>query len=107
MDEKLEAEMVGVLRDIRDRLAQTSIGGFRGPVADPGPDWVWHHHGERGPVFPHFRGDIGDPGPTLPLDKTRIAQLRIRQIDIAVTELKQQMELLQLQQKLLKEEYKL
>lgn len=107
MDEKLVVEMVAALKDIRDKLAQTSIGNIRGPVADPGPDWFGHFPGGIGPVFPNFRGPIGDPGPWQLLDKSRIARLKVRQIDIAVGELKQQMELLQLQQQLLKEEYKL
>lgn len=100
MDEKLELEMLGLLREIRERLAPP----MRGPIYDPAPDWFCHH--PKWPI-PHVRGDIGDPGPVLQLDKARLAQLKVRQIDMAIADMKQQLELMQLHQKLLKEEYKI
>jgi len=52
-------------------------------------------------------GWAGDPGPELLLDKARVAQIRVRQLDTVIQGLKAQLDIAQLEQKMLIEEYKI
>lgn len=117
MDEKLVREMVNTLKDVQEKVSHLAVN-YRGPVADPGPEWFG-----RGPVAdpapdwmirnPRWRriqtimGPVADPGPELMLDKSRLAQIKVHKIDQVVLELKNQIESLQLEKKLLVEEYKI
>jgi hypothetical protein len=52
-------------------------------------------------------GYAADPAIDLLLDKSRIAQIRIRQLDQIIVQLEQQVEIARMEMDLLKEEYKL
>jgi len=104
MDEKILAELTVVLKDLREKLGTSSFSLIRGPVGDPGPEMGWHTPSLT--RLGNFRGPISDPAPWHLLDKSRIAKLKIRQLDMAIKELNQQIDLLKLEQSLLKEEYK-
>jgi hypothetical protein len=64
-----------------DPSQMLSAFGVRGPVADPATFWL--------------------------LDKSRVARLKIRQLDMTIAELEKQIEFLKLQQDMLKEEYRI
>jgi hypothetical protein len=51
-------------------------------------------------------GFAADPAIDLLLDKSRLAQIRIRQLDQLIVQLEQQVEIARMEQDLLKEEYK-
>jgi hypothetical protein len=108
MDEKILKEMAESLQDIKRSLSAGFPGAFRGPVADPAPDW-WSGRGPVADPAPSWtiRGPVADPAPWYLLDKARLAQLRIRKIDAAVTELEKQIDYLKAEKNLLKEEYKI
>lgn len=56
----------------------------------------------------HWRlGTVADPGPELLLDKTRLAKLRIKKVDFAIQELKQQIDILVMERDMLKRTYKI
>ena len=74
-------------------------------MADPGPEWEMAHIGPSRPSF--LRGPVADPAPWYLLDKAKLAQLKIRQLDTAITELEKQIDFFKLEQDLLKQEYKL
>jgi hypothetical protein len=125
-------EMVAILKDIREKLNAVSWGSFRGPVADPVPSWgrgpvadpapSWG----RGPVadpapswanmrgqmqetassYINIRGPVADPIPFWIMDKSRLAKLKIRQIDLDIAERERQIDFLKLERDLLAEEYK-
>lgn len=105
MDEKILTEMLSVMKDLRDRLPVTAAGMFKGPVADPAPDWVGHM-----PFFPwkyNVRGFVGDP-PTGPLlEKASMAKLKVHQLEDLMLDLQKQIDMVKLERDLLKEQYKL
>ncbi len=51
-------------------------------------------------------GHAADPGPEPLLDKSRLARIRVRQLDTVIEGLKAELDIAQLEQKMLKEEYK-
>jgi len=80
---------------------------LRGPVADPAPGWM---PGQVIGPFPpgfHFRGPVADPAPWYLLDKAKLAQLKVRNIDGVIVELEKQIDSLKLERDLLKQEYKI
>ena len=125
MTEKVELadlqEMTTILKDIRDRLTSLPQFGVRGPVADPAPPFgVKSPWADPVPPFgvmgqavdPSLlqytvRGPVADPGPMLLLDKAKLAQIKIRQIDMVVMDLEKQVEFLKLERDMLKEEYRI
>ncbi len=63
---------------------------------------------ERFPEAIHWRiGYAADPAIDILLDKSLLAQLRVRKLDMAIGDLKSQMELLQLERGMLAKEYKI
>ncbi len=52
-------------------------------------------------------GYAADPAIDILLDKSKIAQIRIRQLDSVISELNAQLELAKMQQQMLREEYKI
>ncbi len=112
MKERNLKDIISKLEAIKERLGMGSMSGMglRGPVADPGPGWGPYL---PGPVVPFpgwgrpLPGPVADPGPSYLLDKAKLAQLKIRKIDVAITELEKQIELLKLERDLLKKEYKI
>ena len=52
-------------------------------------------------------GAGGDPPPPYLLSKAKVAQLKIRQLDMTITALEKEIDLLKLEENLLKQEYKL
>ena len=52
-------------------------------------------------------GFAADPAIDILLDKSRLAQIRVRQLDQVIVQLEQQIELAKMEQSLLQEEYKL
>lgn len=136
MNEKIDVsnlkEMVTILKDIREKLSIASLGSFRGPVADPAPPLrgplvdpapPW---GLRGPVadpapswgnlrgqiqetassYINMRGPVADPIPFWILDKSKLARLKIRQLDMEIADREKQIEFLKLERDMLAEEYK-
>lgn len=56
----------------------------------------------------HWRlGTVADPGPELLLDKAKLAKLRIKKVDFAIQELKQQIDILVMERDMLKRTYKI
>ena len=117
MDEKLMQEMVLTLKGIQEKLSGLSFG-FRGPVADPAPDWGrgpmadpspdwWQARPQRWGRIQTIMGPVADPGPELMLDKARLAQLKVHRLDQAITDLRNQIEIFELEKNLLAEEYNL
>jgi hypothetical protein len=113
MDDKIIAELLSTMQDIRDRLGGggSTQGYFPGIVADPGPDWPggpWGPWGPRRPQTPIgpgiLRGPV-DPAPWHLLDKFRIAKLKVSHLEMEMEELNRQAEFIQVQIGLLKEEY--
>ncbi|CAG1003795.1 MAG: hypothetical protein OIN86_11985 [Candidatus Methanoperedens sp.] len=113
MNEKIELsslkEMVSILKEIRDKLSAAPSGGgtMRGPVADPAPGW--NRMGIVADPAPPWgkTGIIADPAPEYGiLGKEKLAKLKIRRLDMAISELESQIELLKLQKEMLEEEYK-
>ncbi|MBE0478714.1 hypothetical protein IBX65_06310 [Candidatus Aerophobetes bacterium] len=109
MDEKILKDIASTLEAIRVKLdiGAISAAGLRGPVADPSPGWARGAVTESLPQWAGIRGPVADPAPWYLLDKAKLAQLKIRQIDAAITELEKQIDFLKLERNLLKEEYKI
>lgn len=103
MEEKLLKEMISLLNDIRDKLTISSGISVRGPVADPGPDIYrnWFHH--RKIHFPI--GDVGDPAPEFFLKKEDLAKIKVKELDMAITQINEFLELTKLERSLLAKEY--
>ncbi len=55
----------------------------------------------------YIPGTRGDPPPPYLLSKAKVAQLKIRQLDMTITTLEKEIDLLKLEQNLLRQEYKL
>ena len=51
-------------------------------------------------------GYNADPGPDFLLDKSKIAQLRVRQLEMVVREMEAQLELARMELNMIREEYK-
>lgn len=101
-------EMTTILKDIRDRLTSLPQFGVRGPVADPAPPFgVMGQAVDPSLLQYAVRGPVADPGPMLLLDKAKLAQIKIRQIDMVVMDLERQVEFLKLERDMLKEEYRI
>ncbi len=105
MEEKILREMASTLKDIQGKLSIGSASGLRGPVADPGPEWEMFHPELSRPWL--LRGPVADPAPWYLLDKAKLAQLKIHQLDAAIMELEKQIDSFKLERDLLKQEYKL
>lgn len=124
IDTSGQKEMLSILKEIRDKLSTVSSRGSlrgpisdpvpswgRGPVADPAPDWGRYYPEE----LSHFAvsrpwikfGTVADPAAPELLDKAKLAQIKIRQIDMVIAELDKQADFLKLQRDLLKQEYKI
>jgi|COG998Drversion2_1049125.scaffolds.fasta_scaffold646083_1 hypothetical protein len=52
-------------------------------------------------------GYAADPGIDILLDKAKLAQIRIRKLDMLINELNQHIELLDMERDMLREEYKI
>lgn len=100
-------EVLAILKEIQAKMGAPSASAamFRGPIADPGPDPDWWSRVFRYPHHP-WRINI-DPGPEVFLAKDKLARLKIQQIESTVAQLQKEIEALNLQKDLLKEEYKL
>lgn len=51
-------------------------------------------------------GYSADPGPELLLDKSKIAQIRVRQLEMVIKDMEAQLELTRMELGMLREEYK-
>lgn len=109
MEEKILKEIASTLKDIKAKLdiGSASGVGLRGPVADPSPGWLRGPVADPLPPWIGFRGPVADPAPWYLLDKAKLAQLKIHQIDKTIMEMQKQIDLLKLERDLLKEEYKI
>ena len=109
MEDKILKNIVSVLEDIKAKLDIGSISGvgLRGPVADPSPGWIRGPVADPIPPWTGFRGPVADPAPWYLLDKSKLAQLKIRHIDTAIVELEKQIDFLKLERDLLRKEYKI
>jgi hypothetical protein len=108
MEDKILKDIASTLEAIKAKLdiGSVNIGTLRGPISDPGPDWT-RSHTVNPILWAGFRGPIADPGPIFLLEKPKLAQLKIRHIDMAITELERQIDLLKFERDLLKKEYNL
>ena len=52
-------------------------------------------------------GTVADPGPELLLDKARLAKIKVRKLDMVIKGLEEQIDVLRLEQEMLKKEYKI
>ena len=105
MEEKLLKEMISLLHDIREKLTVAQGAGVRGPIADPGPDF-FHH----GPVYRRFPLPIGynvDPSPEFYFSKEELAKIKVRELDIMINQIVEQVDLLKMQRDMMKQEYKI
>lgn len=110
MEERLRDEIMSILKDIREKVSAQPFTRLRGPCADPSPIINEHRFGIlrdrpwllRGPV-----GPVADPSPEYLLDKARLAQLKIHNLDMHIKELNKQIEFCKMERDLLKEEYKI
>ncbi|MDH4239737.1 MAG: hypothetical protein OEW48_09255 [Phycisphaerae bacterium] len=109
MEEKILKQIVSSLEAINAKLEIGPVSGIglRGPVADPGPRWVPGHILEQFPTAFHFRGPVADPAPWQLLDKAKLAQIKVRNIDGVIMEMEKQIDSLKLERDLLKQEYKI
>jgi hypothetical protein len=108
MDENVVKELVQTMKGIQERLTAPEAGAiFRGPVADPAPDWggyptlpqPWARR------IPTIIGPIADPGPEALLDRRRLAQLKVQRLEQAIKSLGSMVESLELERGLLVEEH--
>ena len=77
----------------------------RPPWYDPMPPWF--HYREFMPErFKEFI-DTGDPAPESLLDKDKLAQIKVAQLDMIIAQQEKNLEIIKLQRNLLKEQYKL
>jgi hypothetical protein len=105
MEEKLLKEMISLLHDIREKLTITPGAGVRGPIADPGPDFFHHGH-----MYRHLPLPIGynvDPSPEFYFGKEELAKIKVRELDIMINQIVEQVELLKMQRDMMKQEYKI
>ena len=59
-------------------------------------------------AHPYWRiGTVADPGPELLLAKDKLAKLRIKKLDMAINDLKQQIDILTAERMMLVKEYKI
>jgi hypothetical protein len=105
MDDKILTEMLSVMKELKERLPAAAVNVVRGPVGDPGPDWIGHLPNVQWRY--NLRGPVGDPATGPLLDKAKLAQLKVHQLDGLIGDIKNQMEGLVLERDLLKKEYKL
>jgi hypothetical protein len=105
MEEKLLKEMVTLLNDIRDRLTIQPGINVRGPVADPGPDF--YHYGHIHRRFPMPIGYNVDPSPEFYFSKDELAKIKVKELDLVVNQITEQLELLKMQRDLMKKEFKI
>ena len=110
MEEKLLKEMIALLKDIKESVAVSQMATVRGPVADPGPDpWPGSYHNwpfpRRFPFPPLPIG--GDPaiGPLIP--KEELVKIRIKELDMTISQITHQIDLIRMQRDLLAREYKI
>ncbi len=106
-----EKELNEVLAGVRDIQAKLNVGNLniRGPVADPVPDFV-DRLKQPSQYFNPWKwiiGPVADPAPDFFLPKDKLAKLKIHQIDNAINQLQKEIEGLNLQKDLLKQEYKI
>lgn len=103
MEEKLLKEMISLLNDIREKLTLGQGLTVRGPVADPGPDFYrhWLHHRK----IPFPIGDFGDPAPEFFLRKEDLAKIKVKELDIAITQITEFLDLTRMERDMLAKEY--
>ena len=131
MEEKLYKELRDSINELREKLNVINIGSVRGPIADPIPPFAYlypHNSLEylrhlsdpiriRGPIsdpVPDINimksiGQIADPLPPIQtqlLEKSRLAKIRIHQLEQLTDDYKKHIDLIGLEIKMLKEEYK-
>ena len=105
MEEKLLKEMVSLLNDIREKLTIQPGISVRGPIGDPGPDFH-----QAGHIFKRFPWPIGynvDPSPEFYFSKDELAKIKVKELDILVNQVTEQLELLKMQRDLMKKEFKI
>jgi hypothetical protein len=108
MEEKLLKEMITLLQDIKESVSVAQINAVRGPIADPGPDMF---HGPCWPFpkpwpFPPLPVG-GDPATSHLLPKEDMIKIKVKELDMIITQVSQQLDLLKVQKDLLVKEYKL
>ncbi len=104
MDEKYFKELSDSINELKEKLDFGALGRLRGPVADPVPDIYFPGQRHIDPL--RIRGPIADPVPWELLDKSKIANLRIQQLDNAINDLKNNIKFLEKERAFLKESYK-
>jgi|Deesub1362B_J571_1020462.scaffolds.fasta_scaffold00113_57 hypothetical protein len=111
MDEKILKEIIRALDEIKAKLdiprapMGDLVSHFRGPIADPAPPWLEHFRTHEVPSWVRVQW-AADPAVGMLLDRRRLAQLKIHQIENMIEEMERQIGLLKLVKDLLEEEYK-
>lgn len=106
MEEKLLKEMMVVLNELKEKLNVNQGFTVRGPVGDPGPDFPHYpHHFQFPKKFPWPIGYNVDPSPEYFLGKDKLAVVKIKELDIIISNLNAQIDLLKTQRDLMKQEY--
>jgi hypothetical protein len=89
---------------------------FRPPYGDPMPPFGYRAQAYPGALdarrlnyelaMSHLHGPVADPGPEIMLDRRRLIQLRLRQLEVAKVDLQKQIDLLETERDLLGQELK-
>lgn len=91
---------------LRGPIADPAIYG---PVADPAPDWInrLRQQTQVNNPWRWIMGPVADPapGPDVLLPKDKLAKIKIFQIESTITQLQKEIEGLNLQKDLLKQEF--
>lgn len=108
MESKNEEKMINLLQEIKERLTAGSWFSFRGPVADPGPEWDPPHFPYPFPRYP-FRlpHGGGDPAPEYFLNKDQLAKIKVKELDHLISQLKFDLDILETKRTLIATEYKI
>jgi hypothetical protein len=108
MEEKLLKEMIGLLKEIKESVAVSQMTTSRGPIADPGPDIYHGHHWPCHTPCPFPPLPVGgDPAISHLLPREELIKVRIKELEMVISQISQQVELLKVQKELLMKEYKI
>ena len=102
MEEKLLKEMISLLNGINEKLTIKPGISLRGPIGDPGPEII--HHGQYFKRFPWPIGYPVDPSPEFYFSKDELIKIKVREMDMVITQVTEQLDLLKMQRDLMEKE---
>jgi hypothetical protein len=106
MEEKLLKEMVMLLKEIKESVSISQMTTNRGPV-DPAPDFDPGTYLPFTKQWPFPPLPVGDPITRHLLPKEELIKIRVKELEMMISQISQQMELLNVQKDLLVKEYKI